>query len=119
MSTQPIGKDSIMAEAKKRLEEIDSKSNRSKTEEEESEEEDEDEEEVIQFRDEHLIWNPESGQRHWLKTRGKSEFIDFDDDARKKLLKYYQSLDDDGSGSIGVDELEEPLIALGLLDSRN
>jgi len=34
------------------------------------------------------------------------------------LLKYYQSLDDDDSGSIGVDELEEPLIALGLLDSR-
>jgi Ca2+-binding EF-hand superfamily protein len=34
------------------------------------------------------------------------------------LLKYYKSLDDDDSGSIGVDELEEPLIALGLLDSR-
>jgi len=27
-------------------------------------------------------------------------------------------LDDDDSGSIGVDELEEPLIALGLLDTR-
>ena len=28
------------------------------------------------------------------------------------------SLDDDGSGSIGVDELEDPLIALGLVDNR-
>jgi len=27
-------------------------------------------------------------------------------------------LDEDGSGSIGVDELEEPLIALGLVDNR-
>jgi len=27
-------------------------------------------------------------------------------------------LDDDGSGSIGVDELEDPLIALGLVDNR-
>jgi len=27
-------------------------------------------------------------------------------------------LDDDGSGSIGIDELEDPLIALGLVDNR-
>ena len=27
-------------------------------------------------------------------------------------------LDDDGSGAIGVDELEDPLIALVLVDSR-
>jgi len=27
-------------------------------------------------------------------------------------------LDDDGSGSIGVDELEDPLIALGLVENR-
>jgi Ca2+-binding EF-hand superfamily protein len=49
---------------------------------------------------------------------GASDCIDFKDEARKKLLRYYQSLDDDDSGSIGVDELEEPLIALGLLDTR-
>ena len=28
------------------------------------------------------------------------------------------SLDDDGSGAIGVDELEDPLIALGLVENR-
>lgn len=27
-------------------------------------------------------------------------------------------MDDDGSGSIGIDELEEPLIGLGLADTR-
>lgn len=31
---------------------------------------------------------------------------------------YFDSLDDDGSGSIGVDEMEDPLIALGLVESR-
>lgn len=34
------------------------------------------------------------------------------------LREYFNSLDDDGSGSIGVAELEDPLIALGLVDSR-
>lgn len=34
------------------------------------------------------------------------------------MRTYFNSLDDDGSGSIGVDELEDPLIALGLVDSR-
>jgi Ca2+-binding EF-hand superfamily protein len=34
------------------------------------------------------------------------------------LRNYFGSLDDDGSGSIGVDELEDPLIALGLVDNR-
>jgi len=28
------------------------------------------------------------------------------------------SLDSDGSGSIGVDELEDPLIAMGLVENR-
>lgn len=73
-----------MAEAKRRLLEIDAASSKSKSElVSEDEEEEEDEEEVINFKDEHLIWNPESGQRHWLKTRGKSKFIDFEDEARK------------------------------------
>ena len=29
------------------------------------------------------------------------------------------SLDGDGSGSIGIDELEDPLIALGLVQNRD
>lgn len=34
------------------------------------------------------------------------------------LREYFDSLDDDESGQIGVDELEDPLIALGLVDNR-
>lgn len=42
----------------------------------------------------------------------------FGDDELTKLREYFNSLDDDKSGSIGVDELEDPLIALGLVENR-
>lgn len=35
-----------------------------------------------------------------------------------KLWEYFKSLDNDGSESIGVEELEDPLIALGLVQNR-
>mgnify|MGYP002480181079 CR=1 FL=1 len=48
---------------------------------------------------------------------GKEEYIDFDDETLKTLRECFNSLDEDGSGTIGTDELEEPLVALGLVDS--
>lgn len=51
-------------------------------------------------------------------SRGKSHCIEFQDSEIKLLRRYFKSLDDDDSGSIGVDELEDPLIALGLVDNR-
>ncbi len=53
-----------------------------------------------------------------MKKHGKEKYIDFDDKEIKELRVYFNSLDEDGSGSIGVDELEDPLIALGLADSK-
>ncbi len=45
--------------------------------------------------------------------------IDFEDEQRNELKKCFDSLvDEEGSESIGVDELEDPLIALGLVDNR-
>ena len=35
----------------------------------------------------------------------------------RKLKECFASLDDDGSGSIGVDEIKGPLIGLGLVSS--
>jgi Ca2+-binding EF-hand superfamily protein len=35
------------------------------------------------------------------------------------LRTCFNSLDDDGSEAIGVDELEDPLIALGLVENRS
>ena len=36
----------------------------------------------------------------------------------KKLKACFDSLDDDGSGSIGIEELEDPLIGLGFAETR-
>jgi len=35
----------------------------------------------------------------------------------RRLKECFHSLDDDGSGSIGVDEIKGPLIGLGLVNS--
>lgn len=50
--------------------------------------------------------------------RGKGDLLDFSDEEIRKLKECFSSLDDDGSGSIGIDELEEPLIGLGFADNR-
>lgn len=37
----------------------------------------------------------------------------------RKLKECFGSLDGDGSGSIGIEELEDPLIGLGFADNRD
>lgn len=75
------------------------------------------------------IFQSESVIRRWLSTHGKKKFIDFTDTEMVKLRKYFQELDEDGSGknikryklvigSIGIEELEKPLISLGLCNTR-
>lgn len=55
--------------------------------------------------------------RKWLKIHGKEKFIDFDLHERKKYREIFEALDYDDSGAIGIDELEEPFIALGLVSN--
>lgn len=43
--------------------------------------------------------------------------LDFDDKAIRRLKECFNSLDEDNSGSIGVDEISGPLIGLGLVAS--
>lgn len=57
-------------------------------------------------------------ERDWLKSHGKVQFIDFDDEERNKLQSYFRALDVDMSGTIGTAILEEVLTSLGLADSR-
>ncbi|KRX08978.1 hypothetical protein PPERSA_08181 [Pseudocohnilembus persalinus] len=64
------------------------------------------------------IFNSGYNERKWLKNRGKEDYIDFKDDQILELRKYFRSLDADDSGSIGVEELEDPLIAVGLAQTR-
>jgi hypothetical protein len=56
--------------------------------------------------------------RGWLKKHGKKRYIDFDERERRELRNYFDALDEDGSGWITVEELEEPLIGLGLAENR-
>jgi hypothetical protein len=44
-------------------------------------------------------------ERKWLKGHGKHERINFSDQALRKLRKYFDSLDSEGKGSLGVEEL--------------
>ena len=63
-------------------------------------------------------YQPKSIERKWLKKHGKEKYIDFDEDQMKILKECFNELDEDGGGGIGVDELEDPLIALGLVNHR-
>ncbi|CDW72928.1 ef hand family protein [Stylonychia lemnae] len=58
-------------------------------------------------------------QRQWLIKHGKGYLLDFQDQQIRKLKECFGSLDGDGSGSIGIEELEEPLIGLGFADTRD
>ena len=62
------------------------------------------------------LGNIATAQRSWLLKHKKP--VDFNHAELKKLRGYFEQLDDDGSGSIGLEELEQPLISLNLCKSR-
>jgi len=59
----------------------------------------------------------ETQLRNWMSKHGRRHLINFDDKERFKLKQYFKSLDVDGSGSIGLDELVDPLISLGIAET--
>jgi len=48
---------------------------------------------------------------------GKHNMLEFQDDELVKLKAVFDTLDTDGSGAIGVEELVDPFLALGIADS--
>lgn len=56
--------------------------------------------------------------RNWLLKHNKGEMIDFTTEDRKQYKEVFDALDNDGSKAITIKELEEPLIALGFVASR-
>ena len=50
---------------------------------------------------------------------GKSDKLDFLDDQLRKLKECFNHLDEQGTGSVGINELENPLIGLGFAESRD
>jgi hypothetical protein len=57
-------------------------------------------------------------QRQWLRKRGKTNRITFNEQMIDKLKHYFSSLDEDGSNSISPNELEDPLILFGICQNR-
>jgi centrin-1 len=57
--------------------------------------------------------------KRWQESRGK--FVEFDIKTMNKYKKYYMdiaSINPDGEDGMGIDQLEEPFISLGLAYSR-
>merc|ERR1711935_1230460 len=50
----------------------------------------------------------DSSLRNWLRKHGKEKYIDFDGAERRQYRDIFKALDGDGSGAIGVEELEDP-----------
>jgi hypothetical protein len=57
-------------------------------------------------------------QRRWLIRKGRKYLIDFDNEERREMKQYFNSLDEKRTGSIGIDELEELLFSVGLFETR-
>jgi len=49
---------------------------------------------------------------------GKDRHLDFLDPELKKLKECFDNLDENNTGQLGIEELENPLIGLGFADSR-
>ena len=54
----------------------------------------------------------------WLTARGRGAKMGERMEQEKMLRDWFEALDADGSGDISVDELEEPLISIGLVSSK-
>ena len=53
-----------------------------------------------------------------MKSRGKGFLFKFSDKEKRELKNFFKQLDLDGGGSIGAEELETPLISLGIAKNR-
>ena len=60
----------------------------------------------------------ESGEQ-WLRARKKHQNHGLTVAQRRKMRKFFDDLDEDGSGHISVEELLGPLLAFGLASSEN
>lgn len=56
----------------------------------------------------------EEQRRNWMIRRNKEAHLEFSQEYRKKIKAYFNSLKEEGQKSIKQDEIEEPLITLGV-----
>lgn len=48
----------------------------------------------------------EKQTREWMQATGKGHRLDFDDEEIARLKECFNTLDSDGGGSIGLEEME-------------
>ena len=53
-----------------------------------------------------------------MQTTGQGHRLYFDDEALRSVKECFNTLDSDGGGSIGLEEIEQPLIGLGFAENR-
>lgn len=57
-------------------------------------------------------------QHRWLGKHGKASQLKENRDKVALMRRWFESLDADGSGEVGLDELEDPLVSVGLARNR-
>ncbi|KAJ0404843.1 hypothetical protein P43SY_007925 [Pythium insidiosum] len=58
-------------------------------------------------------------QHRWLDKHGKNSHLKELREKMALLRRWFESLDADGSGAVGVNELEDPLVSVGLARTRD
>ncbi|GLD92887.1 hypothetical protein PINS_up001466 [Pythium insidiosum] len=58
-------------------------------------------------------------QHRWLDKHGKNSHLKELREKMALLRRWFESLDTDGSGAVGVNELEDPLVSVGLARTRD
>ncbi|TMW59513.1 hypothetical protein Poli38472_004582 [Pythium oligandrum] len=58
-------------------------------------------------------------QNRWLGKRAKKRRFEFSAEQKRMLRQWFNALDADGSGKISVEELEDPMLSIGIVSDRN
>ncbi|KAG1707442.1 hypothetical protein DVH05_026640 [Phytophthora capsici] len=58
-------------------------------------------------------------QHRWLDKHGRTSNLKATREQLALMRRWFDSLDADGSGEVGLDELEDPLVSVGLAGSRD
>ncbi|KAL3667510.1 hypothetical protein V7S43_007730 [Phytophthora oleae] len=58
-------------------------------------------------------------QHRWLDKHGRNSNLKATREQLALIRRWFDSLDADGSGEVGLDELEDPLVSVGLAGSRD
>lgn len=56
---------------------------------------------------------------HWLQRRGKKQYVGFNPQEKWEAKQFFSALDAENTGAISLEDLYQPLLASGIVESRN